>query len=176
MPNLPQASAPIEARVAAYDALSASSDQSFWVGNTVHRGRSIQDLSPSEARPWLSASPEAAELLDERVTLETVGVTGIVLGVIGYLAAFVDIPFSTASPGSVPTVPTVALGLGSLVMLAGAVVMGIAETRAPRAVIAYNHWLWSQLQLPVGSAPAMDEILGTTRLPMPMAPNVAAPW
>ncbi len=176
LPNLPPPSAPLEARVAAYDALSASSDQSLWVGHTMHRGRSIEDLSPSEARPWLSASPEAAELMNERAILEAVGITGIVLGAVGYLSALVAIPYSTSSADTFPAAPAAALTVGLLATLAGALVLGIAETRAPRAVIAYNHWLWSQLRLPLGIGPGVVGMPGTTNSPMPLTPNLAAPW
>jgi hypothetical protein len=167
--HLPAPNAPLELRVAAYRAGSATIRASLWRSWRVQVGDEPADRELRAARPLLENSPEASQILHERDQQSAVGWglfgggTALALGG----AALLPLSFSDGSRDTVsPLVPTLVSLTGVVMLAVSTFILGAAEPRVTNAVESYNRWLWDALALP-----------RALRTPHPAPPATGlAPW
>lgn len=167
--HLPPQSAPLELRVAAYRAGSATIRASLWRSWRVQVGDEPADRELRAARSLLENSPEASQILHDRDQQSAIGWgllgggTALALGGV----ALLPLSFSDGSRDTVsPLVPTLVSISGVVMLAVSTFILGAAEPRVTNAVESYNRWLWDALALP-----------RALRTPHP-APNATglAPW
>ena len=167
--HLPPQNAPLELRVAAYQAGSATIRASLWRSWRVQVGDEPADRALREARPLLENSPEASQILHERDQQSAIGWGlmggGAALALGG--AALLPLSISDGSRDRVsPLVPALVSVAGLAMLLVGTFIGGAAEPRVTNAVESYNRWLWDVLALP-----------RALRTPHPAPPaSGLAPW
>jgi len=167
--HLPAPNAPLEVRVAAYRAGSATIRASLWRSWRVQVGDEPADRALREARPLLENSPEASQILHERDQQSAIGWGlmggGAALALGG--AALLPLSISDGSRDRVsPLVPALVSVAGLAMLLVGTFIGGAAEPRVTNAVESYNRWLWDVLALP-----------RALRTPHPAPPaSGLAPW
>lgn len=167
--HLPAPNAPLELRVAAYRAGSATVRASLWRSWRVQVGDEPADRALREARPVLENSPEASRILHERDQQSALGWgllgggTALALGG----AALFPLSISDGSRDTVsPLVPLLTSVTGLVMVVVGTLIAGAAEPRVTNAVESYNRWLWDALALP-----------RALRTPHPAPPATGlAPW
>lgn len=167
--HLPPPNAPLELRVAAYRAGSATIRASLWRSWRVQVGDEPADRELRAARPLLENSPEASQILHERDQQSAIGWgllgggTALALGG----AALLPLSISDGSRDTVsPLVPALVSVAGIAMLLVGTFIGGAAEPRVTNAVESYNRWLWDALALP-----------RALRTPHPAPPVTGlAPW
>ncbi|MFO0630529.1 MAG: hypothetical protein U0325_33565 [Polyangiales bacterium] len=167
--HLPPPNAPLELRVAAYRAGSATIRASLWRSWRVQVGDEPADRELRAARPLLENSPEASQILHERDQQSAIGWgllgggTALTLGGV----ALLPLSISDGSRDRVsPLVPALVSASGLVMLMVSVFINGAAEPRVTYAVESYNRWLWDALALP--------RALRTPH-PAPPAPGLA-PW